>query len=57
MHRHPTEPHTYFWVERYRDAEALEAHSQAPYIAEAMANLQMWLAAPPDIQRYEQLAP
>ena len=38
-HEHPTEPHTYVWVERYRDPEALRAHEQASYIAEAMSRL------------------
>lgn len=27
---HPTEPHTYLWVERYRNQEALQAHMEAP---------------------------
>ena len=29
-HAHPTAPHAYVSVERYRNAEALKAHAEAP---------------------------
>lgn len=57
LHRHPTERHTYVWVERYRDAAALEAHGKAPYIAEAMAKLPRVLAKEGRIQQLGQLLP
>ena len=57
MHEHPTEPHAYVWVERYRDAEALKAHVEAPYIGEAMANLASWLSRPPELMQLNQMVP
>jgi quinol monooxygenase YgiN len=57
LHRHPSEPHTYVWVERYRDAEALEAHTAAPYIAEAMGTLPNWLSRPPEVTQLSQIDP
>ncbi len=57
LHRHPSEPHTYVWVERYRDAEALQAHTEAPYIAEAMSKLPKWLAQPPEMTQLSQVEP
>jgi len=57
LHRHPTEPHAYVWVERYADAAAFTAHSETPYIGEAMSKLRDWLARPPEVQRYQQIAP
>ncbi|GAA1578804.1 antibiotic biosynthesis monooxygenase [Kribbella sancticallisti] len=57
LHKHPTEPHTYVWVERYRDAEALKAHTDAPYIAEAMSKLPNWLSKPPELIQLSQIVP
>jgi quinol monooxygenase YgiN len=57
LHRHPTEPHTYVWVERYRDAEALKAHTEAPYMAEAMSKLPNWLSHPPEMIQLSQIEP
>ncbi len=57
LHEHPTEPHTYVWVERYRDPEALSAHQQAPYIAEAMSRLPNWLSKAPELTQLKQIAP
>jgi quinol monooxygenase YgiN len=57
LHRHPTEPHTYVWVERYRDREALSAHTEAAYIAEAMGKLANWLAKPPEMTELTQIVP
>jgi quinol monooxygenase YgiN len=51
--RHPTEPHTYLWVERYRDQEALQAHMGAPYMVEPVSRAQdpewKWWAKPPEL--------
>jgi quinol monooxygenase YgiN len=57
LHKHPTEPYTYVWVERYRDAEALEGHTNAPHIAEAMTRLPNWLSKPPELMELKQLLP
>jgi quinol monooxygenase YgiN len=57
LHKHPTEPYTYVWVERYRDAEALEIHTNAAYIAEAMQRLPNWLSKPPDLIDLRQIVP
>jgi quinol monooxygenase YgiN len=57
LHQHATEPHTYVWVERYRDAEAWKAHTQAPYIAEAMRKLANWLSKPPELIQLSQIVP
>lgn len=57
LHKHPEERHTYVWVERYRDAEALETHTKAPYIAEAMQRLPNWLSKPPELMELRQIVP
>lgn len=57
MHRHPTEPHTYVWLERYRDEAAFAAHSAAPYITAAVSRLSDLVAAPPQGLRLEQVLP
>lgn len=57
LHRHPTEPHAYVWVERYRSAEALKAHNEAPSIAEAMAKLPNLLSKPPELIQMNQVVP
>lgn len=57
--RHPTEPQTYLWIERYRDQHALEAHGAAPYMAEAMAKVQdpAWWSGPPEVLSLTQVVP
>jgi quinol monooxygenase YgiN len=57
--KHPTEPHTYLWVERYRDQEALKAHSETSYIGEAMSKVQdpKWWAKPPEMLQLTQVVP
>ncbi|HEY4059819.1 MAG TPA: putative quinol monooxygenase [Kofleriaceae bacterium] len=57
MYKHPTEPSTYVFIERYRDAAAYETHMGKPYMAEAMEKLPTWLAAPPVEEKYTQLLP
>lgn len=57
LHSHPTTLHTYVWVERYRDADALKAHAEAPYIQEAMGRLQNWLVKPPELLQLRQIVP
>lgn len=57
LYKHPTEASTYVWIERYRDAAALDAHMATPSMAEAMQRLPEWLAAPPIVVRYAQVLP
>jgi quinol monooxygenase YgiN len=57
--KHPTEPHTYLWVERYRDQAAEQAHSEAPYFAEAISKIQdpAWWAKPGEVLLLTQVVP
>lgn len=57
LNRHPSKPHTYVWVERYRDVDALEAHSEAPYMADVMSKLPNWLSQPPELTQLSQIEP
>ena len=57
LHKHPTEPHTYVWVERYADAGAMQRHAAAPYMAEAMSRIPGWLAKPPEFTQLSQVLP
>ena len=57
IHRHPTEPHTFFFIERYRDDRALQAHAEAPYIKDAIAKLQGLLEEAPDALLLRQIIP
>ncbi len=57
--KHPTEPHTYLWVERYRDQAASKAHSEAPYFSEAIRRMQdpAWWAKPGEVLLLTQVVP
>ena len=57
LHRHPTEPHTYVAVERYRDTDAVTAHAESPYFGEAMEKFQDWLAKPIEFLQLHQIVP
>jgi quinol monooxygenase YgiN len=57
MHEHPDKPNTYVWVERYADEAALEAHGNAPYMADALAKLPGWFAQPPELVKLSQIVP
>lgn len=57
MTKHPTEPHTYVAVERYRDAAAFKAHNESPHMADAMAKLPGWITKPPQVVPLSQIAP
>ena len=57
LHAHPTEPNTYVAIERYRNAEAVNAHREAPYVREAIGTLQDWLAKPIDVLQLRQILP
>jgi quinol monooxygenase YgiN len=55
--KHPTEPHTYMWIERYVDNAAMDAHATAPYFDGVFPKLKLWWAKPPVLTRYEQVLP
>lgn len=57
--RHPTKSHTYLWVERYRNQDALQAHSETAHVGEAMARVQdpKWWANPPEMMQLSQVIP
>ena len=57
--KHPTEPHTYLWVERYRDHAAEQAHGEAPYFSVAISKMQdpAWWAKPGDVLTLTQVVP
>ena len=57
LHKHPTEPHAYVAVERYRDADALRAHAEAPYSGDATRKLRAWLAKPVEVLQLSQIVP
>ncbi len=45
----PERDHTYVWIERYRDQQALALHGEAPYVADALAKLPGWWSTPPEL--------
>lgn len=51
----PQRDHTYVWIERYRDQQALARHSEAPYMAAALAKLPGWWSSPPEIVALRQI--
>jgi quinol monooxygenase YgiN len=55
--RHPSREHTYVWVERYRDEEAMKLHRETSYMAEVRPKLEQYLAAPPEGMRLTQVVP
>ena len=57
MHAHPTEPHTYVFVERYRNAEAVNTHAERSYMREARGKLEAWRAKPIEFLQLRQIAP
>jgi quinol monooxygenase YgiN len=56
IHRHPTKPDTFVAIERYRNAEALKSHAEAPYLEEARRNMQNWLAKPHEVLQLTEIA-
>jgi len=52
FHRDLEDPDRYVSVELWEDQASLDAHFQAPHLAELFAVLGDQLAAPPDIKTY-----
>lgn len=51
----PERDHTFVWIERYRDQQALARHSEAPYMADALAKLPGWWSSPPEMVQLRQI--
>ena len=51
----PERDHTYVWIESYRNQDALAAHSEAPYVADALAKLPGWWSTPPEAIQLHQV--
>jgi quinol monooxygenase YgiN len=57
LHKHPSEPHTYVWVERYRNEAALGHHMSTPAMQAVFPKLQNYLAGPPSMLKLDQVVP
>lgn len=49
--RHGERPHTYVWLEGYRDEQALQEHMKTASMAEAMSTITPWWSEPPELVR------
>lgn len=55
--KHATEPHTYVWIERYRDVAALDDHGKTPHMLEIRPRLPEWIGGKVEVQKLEQVLP
>ncbi len=55
--KHSAEPHTYVWIERYRDAAALDDHGKTPHMLEIRPLLPEWIDGNVEVQKFEQVLP
>ena len=56
LHKSGKEPTLFMFYEKYKDADALKYHSATPHFKALFASIQPLLAAPPEIEMYEELA-
>jgi quinol monooxygenase YgiN len=56
LHRSGKEPTLFMFYEKYKDADALKRHSATPHFKTLFTTIQPLLAAPPEIEMYEELA-
>lgn len=56
LHRAIGDPGTFMFYESYQDKEALEFHSNTPYFKELISTAMPYLAEPPEIKMYKDLA-
>ena len=56
LHRSGKDPSLFMFYEKYKDDDALKRHSASPHFKALFAAIQPLLAAPPDIEMYEELA-
>lgn len=55
LHRAQDDPGKFMFYEKYRDIEALQYHTQTPYMKEFSTQLNSLLAEKPSIDMYEEL--
>ena len=56
LHKSGKEPTLFMFYEKYKDADALKRHSATPHFKTLFKTIQPMLAAPPEIEMYEELA-
>ena len=56
LHRSQSDPCTFMFYEKYRDAEALKTHSATPHFKAMFAALKDLVASPAEIDMYDELA-
>jgi quinol monooxygenase YgiN len=56
LHRSSKDSALFMFYEKYKDTQALKTHSATPYFKAFFAAIQPLLAAPPEIDTYEELA-
>ena len=56
LHKSSSDPTLFMFYEKYKDAEALTHHSGTPYFKALFGAVKPLLAAPAEIEMYEELA-
>ena len=56
LHQAQNDPTVFLFYEKYKDADALVAHSSTPYFKELFGTLKPLLDGKPDIAMYNELA-
>jgi len=56
LHRSQKDPTRFLFYEKYKDAEALKAHSETAYFKELSGVLQPLIEGAPEIEMYDEVA-
>ena len=56
LHKSSKDPALFMFYEKYKNADALKQHSATPHFKALFATIQPMLAAPPEIEMYQELA-
>ena len=56
LHRSKKDPNTFLIYEKYKDGQALKAHSQTPYFKELGAKIKDLLDGPMQVDLYDEVA-
>jgi quinol monooxygenase YgiN len=56
LHRSQKDPCLFMFYEKYKDIEALKLHSATPHFNALFQTIQPLLAAPPEIEKFDELA-
>ena len=56
LHKSSKDPSLFMFYEKYKNTDALKQHSATPHFKELFTTIQPLLAAPPDIEMYQELA-